>query len=379
MALGSFKGDQIPTTTGIPQGSPLSPILFLFFVSTLLPLLQTPTSTAVGFVDDTNILTWSDCTEENCRMLEGKHQICERWAREHGVRFAPEKYQLMHFTRARKRHNLKATVNIQGHLTTPQSSLRVLGVYFDPKLNWGAHIKKTQQRAETQVQTIQKLTQSTWGATFHKAKMLYNTIVRPALTYGSPIWAMTGAGNKIPERIIKPLRTIQRQCLLNITGAYKSTSTRVLEHETSILPMEIYLKHRRVQYAGLTHNLPVQKTIEKSCRKIRQHNGANYIGESKSKERDRKEWSTICGGEESIKRQKEMGKAAAYQEWAIKWPHGNNNAILRQRAIANPEVWKAATFYIDKRNGGRKVSLKGTPYSFHKHLTKAQSSIAIQI
>ena len=41
VVLGSYKGDQIFTNTGIPQGSSLSPILFLVFVSTLLPMLQT--------------------------------------------------------------------------------------------------------------------------------------------------------------------------------------------------------------------------------------------------------------------------------------------------------------------------------------------------
>ncbi|KAI0998445.1 hypothetical protein K3495_g9750, partial [Podosphaera aphanis] len=164
--LGTFKGAQIPTNTGIPQGSSLSPILFLFFVSTLLPMLQTPSTTAVGFVDDTNILTWSNSTEENCKKLEEQHGICEAWAKKHGVKFAPEKYQLMHFTRARKRHNLQATVDIQGHLTSPQSSLRILGIYLDPKLHWGAHVKKVQQKSHTQMQSISRLAQSTWGATF---------------------------------------------------------------------------------------------------------------------------------------------------------------------------------------------------------------------
>ncbi|KHJ33088.1 hypothetical protein EV44_g3132 [Erysiphe necator] len=190
IVLGSFKGKQIPTSTGIPQGSSLSPILFLFFVSTLLPLLQTPSTAAVGFVDDTNILTWSSSTEENCRKLEEKHGVCEEWARKHGVRFAPEKYQLMHFTRARKRHNLEAKVSIQGHLTSPQPSLRVLGVYLDPKLNWGAHIKRVEQKSHTHIQVMNRLVQSTWGATFKRSKLLYSMLVRPALTYGPSIWAL---------------------------------------------------------------------------------------------------------------------------------------------------------------------------------------------
>ncbi|KAI0997495.1 hypothetical protein K3495_g10692 [Podosphaera aphanis] len=198
--------------------------------------------------------------------------------------------------------------------------------------------------------------------------------------YGSPIWAETATSGNIPERIVKPLRSIQSKCLQKVTGAYKSTSTRVLEHETSTLPVEIYLKKSRVQHAGLTQNLPIQKTIENSCRKIRRqvykHETSNY---SLSKERDRTEWTRISEGEESIKGQKEMGKTAAFQEWANSWPHQPRNTTLRHRVIADPEFWKAANFTTDKTTGRKKVSLRGSPYSVHKNLKRAQSSLAMQI
>ncbi|KHJ34378.1 hypothetical protein EV44_g3349 [Erysiphe necator] len=144
IVLGSFKRDQIQTSTGIPQGSFLSPILFIFLASTILPTLQTATSSAVGFVDDTNILTWSDTTKENCQRLQQLHEKCESRARTHGIKFAPNKYQLMHFSRARNKHNMQAPIIIQSHLTNPQISLRILGTHLDPKLNWGAHIKNVQ-------------------------------------------------------------------------------------------------------------------------------------------------------------------------------------------------------------------------------------------
>lgn len=141
MVLGTCKGDQTPTSTGIPQGSSPSPITFLFCVSTLLPMLQSRPTAAVESVEDTNIITWSNTTEKNCRNLEETHEICEKWARTHGVKCAPEKYQLTHFTRARKkRHNLEAKINMQGHLTGPESSLRPLGIYFETKLSWVANV-----------------------------------------------------------------------------------------------------------------------------------------------------------------------------------------------------------------------------------------------
>jgi Reverse transcriptase (RNA-dependent DNA polymerase) len=48
------------TQPGIPQGSPLSPVLFLFFVSELLEMLDNNLGGVVGlrFVDNTNLLVW---------------------------------------------------------------------------------------------------------------------------------------------------------------------------------------------------------------------------------------------------------------------------------------------------------------------------------
>lgn len=70
MSINSFKGHQFTNTTGILCGSSPSPILSLFFVSAHLPELQPPSSTLVGSVDCTNILTWSDPKKENYRNLE---------------------------------------------------------------------------------------------------------------------------------------------------------------------------------------------------------------------------------------------------------------------------------------------------------------------
>uniref|UniRef100_A0A9Q8UTM3 RNA-directed DNA polymerase from mobile element jockey n=1 Tax=Passalora fulva TaxID=5499 RepID=A0A9Q8UTM3_PASFU len=265
--LGSFKAPQTPiANTGIPQGSTLSPILFLLFMADLTPLLETANTSASGFVDDTNILAWSGSTEENCALLEERHRQCEKWAREHGAKFAPDKYQLIHFSKAKTKHNLAAPVKIQGFETHPTRELRVLGIWLDPKLSWGPQVKKAQARADTNRQSIERLTASTWGATFTKAQTMYKAIVKPAMLYGAAIWA---AEKHIPKRIEDPLNRAQAACLKRVLGAYKSTPHRTMEMESGTAPIREYLQGMRCQYAEKTSAYPAQGTIQAATQRIR--------------------------------------------------------------------------------------------------------------
>ena len=66
------ESQEFTAETGIPQGSPISPILFLFFIADLLDLTNNPVLrlSATGFVDDVNVLIYSESTEKNCKTLE---------------------------------------------------------------------------------------------------------------------------------------------------------------------------------------------------------------------------------------------------------------------------------------------------------------------
>jgi retron-type reverse transcriptase len=67
------------TDTGIPQGSSVSPILFLFFIADLLNTTNNAglRTSLIGFVDDVHILTYGNTTEGNCAILERIHHQCE--------------------------------------------------------------------------------------------------------------------------------------------------------------------------------------------------------------------------------------------------------------------------------------------------------------
>ncbi|ORY18516.1 hypothetical protein BCR34DRAFT_596108 [Clohesyomyces aquaticus] len=95
--------------------------------------------------------------------LTAAHDKCVAWAKRYGAKFAPDKYQLMHFTRRRgQREDLASTVRIAGdeaELCT--KSIRILGIWVDPKLQWKEHTQKAAQNGESLFNAMARITAST--------------------------------------------------------------------------------------------------------------------------------------------------------------------------------------------------------------------------
>lgn len=84
---------------GLPQGSPLSPILYIFFNADLVEETADRRNGAMGFVDDYTRWTIGDTVEENVETLREK--VIPRaleWAKNSGTTFEGEKTTLIHFT-----------------------------------------------------------------------------------------------------------------------------------------------------------------------------------------------------------------------------------------------------------------------------------------
>lgn len=67
--------------------SPWHPDSLNFYNADFLDICDRPgtNTSALGFVDDVNVLAYGKSTEENYRTLETIHKKCEKWASRHGA------------------------------------------------------------------------------------------------------------------------------------------------------------------------------------------------------------------------------------------------------------------------------------------------------
>jgi hypothetical protein len=371
-----YQSPPIPVPTGLPQGSPLSPILFLLFAAELLFQFDEGPVRGSGFVDDTNLITFSDSAEQNCHALEHAHDKCLNWARRHGVQFSPDKYKLIHFTHKRTQKDTTAPIHIEGFDGKPCEGLQVLGVWMDQRLTYRPHIRRTAARAKAQLDSLNRIGQSTWGLTLRQARLIYTAVVRPVITYGAAIWANPDTQGRPRQAQIKPIQQVQREAIRRAAGAYRATPTPVLEKEVSIAPLDLYLQELRLRHrARIDKNIPLRAFLAK-CR--REASGAHSTPPDDKRHTDGAilRRMGLSWTEEGWSPPGEKATNTVIREWITsKWEESWNtyrDGRITRSGVTNPVAPPTLL------NGLFEAPGSACPLLYQK-LTRAQASLLIQL
>ncbi|KAG0157846.1 hypothetical protein PDIDSM_5357 [Penicillium digitatum] len=140
--------ESIPTPTGIPQGSPLSPILYLIYNADLVEGCEGVKTS--GWVDDVAFIVIGKDEHETISKLQKACQYADAWAARHASVFDPKKYALIHFVNPESGGEEHTPLVLQG--TTVQATTtaeRYLGVWLDPGLTFQHSSSKKLAKAVT--------------------------------------------------------------------------------------------------------------------------------------------------------------------------------------------------------------------------------------
>jgi len=145
------------------------------------------------------------------------------WAETRGLNFSSQKTQVITL-----KGGLKPGYNITfgNDIVYSRSPVKYLGILIDYKRNYWDHIQYITKMSEYMSYTrMRAATSANWGIKQTTSKMIYKAVFLPRLGYAVSVW------NKALKtgKAMKLLGSKQRQALLSVTGAYKTTSTDALQ------------------------------------------------------------------------------------------------------------------------------------------------------
>ena len=194
LKMQEYTTPSTPIKTGTAQGSPFSPILYLFYNADLIEARMTPETEAVGYIDDVSILAVGPSAPRNCKTLKAIHHKAQDWATKTRFSILLGKIRVVHFTRDPK---TKSTHPLRlPHATIKASpSCKYLGIQMDTRLRWDYHREKRDAEAtKRRLAALSALASSTWGTGLVNLRQVYRAMVIPQMLYGCSAWHVPGKG-----------------------------------------------------------------------------------------------------------------------------------------------------------------------------------------
>ena len=125
LILSNTKIKEKPIAIRMPQGFPLSSILYLFYIAELLETCNNINNrlNASNFIDDIILLAYKHIIKENYQILKSAHNKCLDQTHQYGTFFMPEKYDLIHLFKRLKKFNMQAQLQLKDLTKAPETSV----------------------------------------------------------------------------------------------------------------------------------------------------------------------------------------------------------------------------------------------------------------
>lgn len=238
VSVDNHQSNPYTIQAGLPQGSPLSPLLFNLYTADL------PTSKKINtaqFADDTALFI-SDTTLTDIRNKMQQHlNLIENWSNTWKIKLNPSKSIAKIFSLRTITTPAPLIINNNPIPWSPQNkTVKYLGLHLDTRLNWKSHIENKIRQIKIKLLQLKPLINRNSIISLDNSMTLYKSIIRPTLLYACPIWTNASDTN------INKFQIIQNKFLRVITHAPWYITNNQLHQELSVKPIKhhiAYLSH----------------------------------------------------------------------------------------------------------------------------------------
>ena len=250
---------------GLPQGSPLSPILFMLYMAHAI----NSRANTFGYADDLAHLAIGDSLEETTKAAEHAHNALCTIGAHTGLPFSPEKTEVQHFTRRRLRGPMPTAV-LGARSVPPSEHTRWLGVQLDTKLTFRPHVKLAMARGKQLALFLRSLSNTQRGCPPLSMRTAVMQCVLPTALYAAEVFY---PGDPVRCKwMVTDVQSMLRLGALAIVPAYRTAPTAALMREADLpfaKPLLEYIRQRAgARYHSLDADHPIARVQPTPCTRL---------------------------------------------------------------------------------------------------------------
>ena len=221
--VNNFFSNQINPKVGVPQGSVLSPSLFLIYVNDL-PAPHHNQNSLSQFADDTAQWAFSLNVRFAAKLLQQDLLKLAMWCAKWIIKLNPEKTKVIIFSRSILARKTELNLKLYGETLKIYPQVKFLGITFDSQLKFKKHFEDILDRCNTRYHRLRLLANQKWGPSPSTLIQSYKQCIRPIFEYGALSTITTS------DNIISKIQRLENKF---IRLALRLPKSLLIKHETT--------------------------------------------------------------------------------------------------------------------------------------------------